>query len=344
MRWPWQSSETRGYTDQITERLLAEAEGPPALVDETAALEAAAGYYGFGMAAATVEDASPFVARSITPMMLATVGRELVRRGESFWYIRMDDELVLEPCDYVDIQGGPVESDWRYRLQRTGPSKTYEIHLPGASVLHFRYAVDSRRPWQGLSPLDWAKLTGHLHAAAETYLDENAAKAHATLLPLANQTPAQQRETTTRVGYKRGSVHMVGHQGGAARPGQSASGWSPIDYGPNPPEQMVGLRSDTFLAVLAAAGIPPSLVQPNADGTAQRESFRRLLHARIAPLGLIVEAELRAKLDSPDLSLSFDSLFAADLSGRARAFGSMVQGGMDVAKAAALSGLMDADD
>jgi hypothetical protein len=36
-------------------------------------------------------------------------------------------------------------------------------------------------------------------------------------------------------------------------------------------------------------------------------------------------------------------MFASDLSGRARAFQSMVGGGMDVSKAAALAGLMDAD-
>ncbi len=43
------------------------------------------------------------------------------------------------------------------------------------------------------------------------------------------------------------------------------------------------------------------------------------------------------------MRLTFDGLFAADLSGRARAFQSMVGGGMDVSRAAALAGLM-ADD
>ena len=53
--------------------------------------------------------------------------------------------------------------------------------------------------------------------------------------------------------------------------------------------------------------------------------------------------ELRRKLDAPDLTLTFDRLFAGDLSGRARAFQSMVGGGLDVEKAAALSGLMEAE-
>ena len=44
-----------------------------------------------------------------------------------------------------------------------------------------------------------------------------------------------------------------------------------------------------------------------------------------------------------DFAMNFDKLFASDLSGRARAFGSMVQGGMDVTKAATLAGLMEQD-
>ena len=55
-----------------------------------------------------------------------------------------------------------------------------------------------------------------------------------------------------------------------------------------------------------------------------------------------VVSELSDKLDS-NVTLSFDRMFAFDLSGRARAFQSMVGGGMDVAKAAALAGLMGLD-
>ena len=41
--------------------------------------------------------------------------------------------------------------------------------------------------------------------------------------------------------------------------------------------------------------------------------------------------------------MDFNRFFAADLSGRARAFQSMVGGGMDVVRAAALAGLMEAE-
>ena len=57
------------------------------------------------------------------------------------------------------------------------------------------------------------------------------------------------------------------------------------------------------------------------------------------PLGDLLAGELAVKLDVPGLRLNFDRLMASDLSGRARAFGSLVQGGMDAERAAALAGL-----
>ena len=67
------------------------------------------------------------------------------------------------------------------------------------------------------------------------------------------------------------------------------------------------------------------------------------MHSTIAPLGRIVSEELSAKFEA-DISLSFESLFSADLAGRARAFQSLVGGGMDPGKAASLAGLMTMED
>ena len=63
------------------------------------------------------------------------------------------------------------------------------------------------------------------------------------------------------------------------------------------------------------------------------------LHATIDPLGKLVAEELTEKFEFP-VNLNFDNLMASDISGRARAFQSMVGGRMDVTKAAELSGLM----
>ena len=98
------------------------------------------------------------------------------------------------------------------------------------------------------------------------------------------------------------------------------------------------LRSSSVRHVLAACGVPVELVETSEE-TGAREAFRRFLHAIIAPAARMVELELSAKLEE-DVTMSFGSLFASDLSDRARAFQSLVVGAMEVAKAAVLSGLM----
>ena len=103
----------------------------------------------------------------------------------------------------------------------------------------------------------------------------------------------------------------------------------------------MSLLDSAFREVCAAVGVPVAMFT-DSDGTGQRESFRRFLHATIVPLSRIVAAELSAKLDG-EVTLSFDRLFAGDLSGRARAFQSLVGGGMDPGKAAGLAGLMESE-
>ena len=91
--------------------------------------------------------------------------------------------------------------------------------------------------------------------------------------------------------------------------------------------------------MLAACGVLVELFG-SANGTGAREAWRRFLHGTIAPLAAQVEAELADKLNTPTFKLGFDGLFASDLSGRARAFQSMVGGGMDPTQAASLAGLL----
>ena len=97
-------------------------------------------------------------------------------------------------------------------------------------------------------------------------------------------------------------------------------------------------------AVLAACGIPPELMSGQAQGTAAREAFRRFLHATVTPILAGMAAEAAHKLDKPGLQFDTTGLFASDLSGRARSFQSLSGGGMDIERAAALSGLMEPEE
>ena len=76
-----------------------------------------------------------------------------------------------------------------------------------------------------------------------------------------------------------------------------------------------------------------------ADATAAREAWRRFLHGSVVPVAELLAAELADKLDAPTLRLRFDRLAASDIMGRARAFQSMTNGGMDAGRAAILAGL-----
>ena len=62
--------------------------------------------------------------------------------------------------------------------------------------------------------------------------------------------------------------------------------------------------------------VPTSLLE-RADGTALQEAWRQFLHASVMPVSLSVSAELSEKLDT-DIRLSFDRMFASNLSWRAR--------------------------
>ena len=103
------------------------------------------------------------------------------------------------------------------------------------------------------------------------------------------------------------------------------SDWKPQRIGAAPPAPLVDLRSESGRAVLAACGVPATLFEASGDAAGRRESWRSFLHGSVQPHAEILAVELAAKLDAPDLALTFDRLFASDLSGRARAFQSMTK-------------------
>ena len=67
-------------------------------------------------------------------------------------------------------------------------------------------------------------------------------------------------------------------------------------------------------------------------------SIRQFLHGSLMPLAALIGTELRRKLDIPDLTISFDKLGAMDLTGKARAYASLIGADMDDATARRLAG------
>ena len=233
----------------------------------------------------------------------------------------------------------------------SGPDATEVVTVPGAGVLHLRYATDPMEPWRGLGPLQFAAETGRLAGAAEQALADESAGPRGNIIPMPEGPGGDDTDESPGIAaFKRllpllrGRVALPETVAGGGAQGAGASphrDWRPERLGANPPEGLVALRTDVGAAVAAACGIGPSLIQAAADGTGQRESYRRFLFSTLLPIARLVEVELREKLDAPDLSLSFDELRAADLTGRARAFRSMAgkDATIEAGRAAALAGL-----
>ena len=126
---------------------------------------------------------------------------------------------------------------------------------------------------------------------------------------------------------------------GTGAGGAPQGDWLSRRFGANPPEVLINLMGQSALLVLNACGVPVSLAT-DADGTSQRESWRRFAMGTLEPAGKMLAEELGRKLDTPELVFDFSSLWAHDLAGRASAFKGMVRAGMPLERAAALAGLM----
>ena len=141
----------------------------------TAAVEAASGALSRAFATAEV---MPDQARSrgVTTEVLAQIGRDLIRAGQSVHVIEVSDRggVRLQPVSTFDVNGGDDPASWRYRVDTPGPSTTRTRTLPAAAVIHCRYSVDPGRPWRGVGPLQRARLTGRLNAELENALGDEA--------------------------------------------------------------------------------------------------------------------------------------------------------------------------
>lgn len=344
--------ETRqSFTDQVSDALISLASGVgntgfDNLGRGVAALAAASNLYGSCFAVAKV-DPQNIRTRAIGPGMLRLIAESLIRTGSCAFMLDVTAAgLQFLPVTSWDIDGQAAEATWRYLVDVPSPNGQRSLWLNAAHMLHFRYTVDAARPWVGLSPLQRSPLTAGVAVAIETALRDEAAGTSGYLLPIP-AAPDDPAATKLKADLAKlaGKTALVRTQAGGWDEGPQARPqmeWTPRRLGANPPDSLIGLRSDTFMHVLAACGVPVSLFLPGESG-GQREAWRRFLHSSLQPLGAIVAEELSMKLEIP-VQLSFDRLFASDIQGRARAFQSMVGGGMALDKAAGLSGLLTEED
>ena len=193
---------------------------------------------------------------------------------------------------------------------------------------------------RGLGPLSTARTLRTLLQRLETSLSTEAGAKVGYLLPVPSDGQSvnvqKLREDIEALAGRIAIIETTAGGWGEGV-GQPRQEFRLARMGPEFPDPNVRLYIAAQESVLAACGYPVQLVQ-SADGTAQREAWRRYLHGTVAPMGRIVTAAARKA--GLAIDIGWDQLFASDVQGRARAFQSLVQGGMSLEAAAAASGIL----
>ena len=340
MKFPWTKAENReqDYTDAVVQALLAVAGGDVAS-GLTAGIEICSGQWQRAFASA---DMTPGPVAEMLRPHLGYIGRSLIRRGEVVFQIDAEGgRLQLLPATTVTVHGGANPSTWTYELTLSGPSELRTRTLPANLVLHLFYGTEAANPWKGLSPIEAASTTRKLLDNIELRLAQETGGTVGNLIPVPNLESTAQLQTDLQ-GLKGKTVLVestsTGWSTGASQ-GVPSGDFTPRRMGANPPEVLAKLRRETEQSLLAAAGVPITVLDAS-QGSASREAFRQFLHLTIAPIARQLAAQIAKTFELEEFAFSFDRLMASDLSSRSRAVGSLTQAGMsleDALKAALLT-------
>ena len=349
MKWPWEKRSVN-YAEGRDKLTFARITGASLQVVTTAAAEAASGMIARAFASAEVKGPDAFIA-GLTPDAMMLIGRTLMSDGQIGFAIDVQGGMVrLQPASYIEAFGTYDPDDWFYRVSLMGPTDHITRYpVPAGGVLHFRYLTRPSDPWRGISPIMSAALAGKLSAEVTSALADELSQPRGTLLPLpgtAGNDPKidkLKQDLKNLAGDLATVETMRGGWGNKADGKSDQHDWGGQRIGAEPPASIVSLQTSAFNQLISATGLSPLLFNPTSPGGSYREAFRQALHGVIAPLGKIVERELKNKLH-PAIMLNFDPLAAADIGGKARAVMQFVGSGVPLDRALTLAGLMQDDD
>jgi len=321
--------ELRNYTDIVSNALVEAAAG------ETnnayiSALETAAGALSRAFSAAIVNGPA---SELFTPFVMGQIGRSLVESGESIWY-RTGGMAIVR----VDNYGLQPNGNYQLNFNLENP-----IIADPSRVFHVRWNIDINSK-RGIGPLTTARTLKQMVQKLEGSMTEELNASVGYLLPLPSdgedKTIDQLKKDLANLKGKIAVIQTQRQNWGQGGALNNRNEFELARMGPDIPPSSVDLFVASRNAVLNACGYPVSLAN-DQDGTGQREAWRRYLHGTVAPLGnLVVEA---ARMVELPIEVDWSNLFASDIQGRARAFQSLVGGGMAITEAAAASGLLIPD-
>ena len=324
-RWPFERRSEAEAPQDATERWLEDLyrDTDRAIVWETAIVEAAAGLWARALASAAVSPMAPALA-GVSPEFLAWAGRALILRGEAVALIEIaDGRAVLLPALAHDVDGAADPAAWMYRLDIAGPSSHRSRRVPGAGVVHFKWAVRSSQPWRGLSPVRQAKATGDLHARLTTtaayFQDPRHGTAHVRY-EQTGQIGGRANPTNEQAKQIAETIHDLRTKHARDPAALPIVRGAAID---SPRRDTVQDAEEKLFEgsagqILAACGVPPQLLSHSGEATITREAWRLFVLSAVQPVARMMEAEMRGKLH-PEAMLEFAALRASDLDQQSRA-------------------------
>ena len=339
MNWPWRREKReQSYTDLALAGLVAQAKGTGADPATLAVAGAAARLYYLALGMARIEPASSMASILLTPTLRGMIGSALVLRGNALLALESTEAgLAAIPVTGSADSGTALPESWIYTVGYNGPGTAENRRRRGGDLLHFRWDVDARAPWRGVSPLARAGVDAQALAAINGQLRDAGNAPHGTLLNTGQFEDEDARKAfDANLRKLRGGVATV-DRGDVNEPGGGGvTGfgllYTKVDQG------LELTRRDLSDAVASACGVPPALLNAaSTGGTGSRESWRQFgvgLHG----LGEVLADEIRVKLGE-EVTFDFSALASHDIRARASAYKSMTDAGIPGADAARLAGL-----
>ena len=280
-------------------------------------------------------------AQTLTPIVLATIGRSLIERGESLHWLdvgRAGDSILLPAEPYWDIQGGANPNTWWIRAEISGPTAINTIQQPRAAWLHVLSSIDPVCPSRGVSALRRAHISSEAARIAEDALRRELRMPAKAVIPQARGIKQDDINRLRAEFEKRADQLMMPITTQSGPSTQPQTDWKVHRLTPEPSDGLVKAAAETQGRVIALLGGHPALAGgASASGAPSREARKQLMDVLVRPLGAIVSAAASMLFESP-VSLMWDAQDDVRLV-RARTFSEMIKNGAPGDVAAKIAGM-----
>ena len=285
-------------------------------MSSTSALESCAGLVGRSFASAKATGAR---AEIVTPQLLMMLGRSLITNGEALFLIEASGSgMQLFPASAWTIKGNYNPASWVYDLTLAGPTGTDTKQVGYQDVIHCRINSNPHQPWRGCGAASTATLTANMLTQSSAALGDEAAAPRGTFIPVVG---GDVDGLGADIKVARGSALIVDSQSNNFESGGTppTREWESRRFGADPPDALLKLQQQAGDGIMAAVGISASIFRAETAASALT-AYRNFSHTLVGPLGKLTQMEFQEKLESPDFSLDFSDLRAADVQARASSF------------------------